>query len=653
MTGRDLDHPFLTTPVPVRPRPTFLGRSSMRARTAFFALFGLAGLVLYGGLAMYANDRVATALLGLERAQTLTARSGAVERAHSDLRALERRFLVTRDSQLSPQIRSRLDAVSRDLDDLAAHPDADQLERAISTLREGLVQYDQHLENLASEGLSKGGFAGVIDDRTHALMPRLEQADDPQMIQLLGRINQAGSEAVLTGRAEALEALETTYDQLSARVDASTLGRVGKSAVSDLLEEHRSAMIQLVTIRVGQEAARARFEDIQAYVTPSLNALRQVSDEVLAERFDKAEEARLLATAAIAGGGLLVVLWTLVLGLVLMRSIVRPAQALGDAAAALQGGNRTVGIPALGNEDAIGDIARALEDWIAAMAERDHTAQDLDHTRAKLDQAIERADERDQAALKLSSDLEAAEIKIKEYIQDTEEMEALLNEIAQEQEASTQAAASSSSSATTPSSNIPLPVPLAVPLPVVEDGSVAGASQHLASMSQQASRAISEVERTDDLVKSLNAASAKLDVLGGHIVDLRDQMNLFIFGAQQAKQTTGPDGSVQFVRQLPKRLDMTDADTRGRLEKVRQALISAQHAYAECRQNVGEVSRSAQGLADLVSSDAKEATERLREQSQQLEKMLDDVIGRMEENSGQTNDANQDGPREIQKPDAG
>ena len=121
-----------------------------------------------------------------------------------------------------------------------------------------------------------------------------------------------------------------------------------------------------------------RLDEIFDYVGPSLENLVRLADEGLAEAA-LAEEQRW----AVAGGlmplsPIVIGLLFLALALALGRSIAPPLARVAEAASSIGDGDTTVFLPALGNRDEIGEVARALQGLKECWAEIDRLSGEYD-----------------------------------------------------------------------------------------------------------------------------------------------------------------------------------------------------------------------------------------------------------------------------------
>ncbi len=625
MADRDYDHTYLALRRPTYASRTFLGGTRLSTRTGMFVIVGLLAVMVYAGLIVHVNDRVSAAHLGLERAQNLSTLVTAIARGQAALQTDEKRYILTRDTVAAQDMRGLLDEQSRILDALGAHADAGDLSRPIATLKDGLVQYDQHLSELVgSLSGNPAAAGGALRDADQALSPRLAASGRRGLPELLSRVNQLGSEMVLTGDPVHLVDLQNAYKQLAARVEDAGLPRGDLAAITDLLARHQDAMMALITARVGVNEDAQRFDDILTYIAPSLTALTSVAGELIGERWEALTAARKFAAASLVGGGAAIILWVVTLGLIVMRTITRPVQALAEAADRLARGDRTVMIPGRGNRDAVGQLARAFDDWMAAMADAEHLRQDLDHAQAKTLQAVETMEAEARRAQAAADDAEVLRRTLADYRREMDEMENLLAEFAEDQ--ANQA-----------------PVPALAKAQALAQSQVQAAaaggeaalgkvSDHLSQVSRQASAAIIDVELTDTLIRNIAAAREQLDGLGGHVVAVREEFNQFLFGRPNtpggAEAAADDDKTVALNGGAVRQASLKDPESRARLAAIRDAVDRAERALGACTREVEHVTDTAQRLAASASDEARLATDQLAAQSDYLRALLDTLAHR-------------------------
>jgi methyl-accepting chemotaxis protein len=303
----------------------------------------------------------------------------------------------------------------------------------------------------------------------------------------------------------------------------------------------------------------------------------------------------MLARKMLAGGGLGALLLLATIALVLMGSVTSAVRAVSAAAMRLAGGDRGVVIPARGNVDAVGVLARSLDAWMDNMAEVDHLRADLEATRARLEQALAAA------AVADEDEPEPAVVPVAPVVPP---------------------------GAATGTSLVPVDES---PSP----DSIVGVSQQLSSVSKFLTTAAVDVERTEALMKGVEDANAKIEELESIVVGLRDQTNLL--AVRTAVTETRPDlGGENLVLFSPDQKVATGASEKSddagtaRFDSLRQGIDRAEATIEATRAALDRVNEIGRDIASTASAQALEATQRLLAQSEHLQDMLDGLLSRIQ-----------------------
>jgi methyl-accepting chemotaxis protein len=188
--------------------------------------------------------------------------------------------------------------------------------------------------------------------------------------------------------------------------------------ISDLLDEYRQSLGQLVDNAKSIDELVAEMADSAAAITSGSNAMKAdlLSDQQRLENESDAtvhETERLVALLA-AGGFVLGGLLALMLG----RGISRPMIAMCKAMRELAGGNFDVVLPGLGRKDELGEMAGAVEEFklqAIAKAERDaaaHEAQNRASGQARRAELIRFADNFEAAVGAIVSNVSASAVQL-------------------------------------------------------------------------------------------------------------------------------------------------------------------------------------------------------------------------------------------------
>lgn len=593
---------------------TFLGGMRLATRTGLFVLAGVVALAAAGAAFFYADQEVTVALGEQAKAQRVANLVHRAERELERARAQERIYLVKADPAVLDQLEKAVGRAGAALDALLRLPEPEGLKSHLATARDALAQYAAQFQKAVE---AEKSLATQADDgprarlraATQNLQTKLRSAALANLADRVGR--QAQKAEMLKGPIAdpdiALFRLE--YEAIAERIQESQVADKDKPPIRELVNAHRAALAAVLEPKMAAAAEAARLDEIFAYLAPSREAIVEFADKAAAVTpagFERQRDRIRLVVAGAAGAALLLVV---LVGLVMLGSVAGGVRAVAFAAGRLAGGERGVVVPARGNTDAVGAIARALDAWLDNLAEVDHLRAELEETKAKLEQAIERA-------------------------------------LEQAPESERPPAADSGRGTgpparyESPAPELPL-APADAPWPPArrEPLSVSGASQQLAQASRSVSSAALDVERAEALLRALDEASEKVDALDAAVSSIRDQANLLAFGAAARGPGSEPAAD-NLVMLAPELVAKGGADAAGEtaelyLDDIREATERADETMGAVRRALEDVNAIAHTIAATASSEAIEATSRLLHQSERLQGMLDDLVARIQPGAGE------------------
>lgn len=586
---------------------TFLGGLRLGARTFLFWVTGLAVLIILGGFFMHVDQRVAAAMddwrVAREASILITRTQFGLARAE----ALEKKYVLEKKRGLADEFSSELMRVGTALDTLYEFPQTDIIRQHIATLRDGLEQYGQQFTLLvtAEEALDLTTTAGSglrLETLTSQLRNIFNSTGFVNLSNQIVRITRQGSETLWSGGRERLTEIRERYRTLFASFNASKTPAAEKTKLEKLLQAHQRELMSIINRRFVLERERRRFGEILAYVAPSTDALSKFSTELdLSASMQLVRErdfARYFVGSAIA----IIFLWFLVVGLLLMHSIVSPLQALAFTAARLANGDHGTLVPARGNFDETGQIARALAKWIDDLVKADMLRCELEKVRALLEFTLAEADSRVRVEQEpFEGQLERADPGAE--LQTAPTLQSLAD--------------------------------ITYAADLAGSGSISSVSQKLAHFSQHLTTATSDVERTELLIRSLGEAISHIEILGGLVKSVYDQANLLIVSSPSpGNAQLKPETLIPFSSADSKAADgapFNDLVSDNRLDRT---LESTDRTLQTLRTTMDSINAIAHEIAMNASEQALTATKKLLSQSQHLQNMLDDIMTKIEPNTG-------------------
>jgi methyl-accepting chemotaxis protein len=613
----DYEHQFLDLKGEGMDDRTFLGRTSLSARTTMFVMVGIFALIALAGIFIYVDQRLAGAINDARHARDIGQLTGRVEAGIARARSLEKVFILDKQPALAESFAIEIDAVEAALDGLVQFPEAAAQRQHIATLRDGIAQYDQQFGEFvrAEEALgltTETGLSHRLHATSQALVKGFTEAKMANLADQIIRIDREGQETLRSTSEQGVTEIKERYKALQAFLDASRLPAKRKADLGNMITAHETDMLTMLNSRFALERERGRFGEITAYMDPSLDSLIDFSADLATGAARRLDRAQAFSRYMIGGSTVAIVLWFMFAGMILLRSVFGPVRGLADAAARLAGGDRGAPIPARGNIDATGQIARALDKWADDLVDVDMVRRQLEQTQSKMENVAQEAERKAHAAAEAAKAAILADLEAPEPPPVPEPEPEPEPEIPAEAQAQRRP-----------------PPPPPEPRYDLAGGPISTVSQQLTHFSEYVSAAAHDVERTEALVRSLSEATQQIDLLGSLVTAMRDQVNLLAFRSSP-RDYGGGENLVHFnADERPATGGFDDPVSAGRLDAIRETTERAERALQGVRHSVDNVSVVAQDIASTASHQAMEATNKLLAQSQYLQNMLDDIMTRI------------------------
>ncbi len=605
---RNLDHEFLDLSAGDQVDRTPMGGLRLAQRTRLFFLSGLAAIVAFAGMYVYVDQRLTQEFDAWAQAEKMARLVQALETGIANARSEEKTFILKKDPLIAESFKINLESVSEALDRLQRMPESVTLRQHLSTIRDGLAQYDQQFAKLINSekelGLADGsGLSSKLKDATEDLQAKFSTAGYANLAGQVTRINQEGQETLLSGYKKGVEEIQKRYGTLATFLEETKIPEKNKETLQDLLKRHETYLLAMINARFAFKEEAQRFDDILAYLAPSTSAISGFAEKTSAAKAAELAEARKLVRIAVGGGSAVILVALVFVGLMMMRSMSTSIRALAAVAGRLSDGDRTVNIPGRGNSDATGVVARALDRWLANLADLDNLRLELDQTRLRLEKALAESESKAMEAA------EAARI-------------ALLSDETEE------AAGAASGRGEAPGR---MQAPLGPEdAGLVTGGPISSVSRQLASFSEYVTAAANDVERTGALIKGLEEANGQIEEMSSLVTSIRDQTNLLAFRSTPKE----PDADNVVIlsgddKELIEDDTFSDVDMVKRFDAIRDATDRAERTAQAVRNTMSDVNQMARDIAATASEQALEATSKLLSQSEYLQNMLDDVISKI------------------------
>ncbi len=610
---------------------SFMGGTRLSTRTALFFFVGVLAMVAFAAMYFHADQRLSLALNTWKNAQRVAGAVTELSRAIDDVRVFDARVRESGDPIATQGHRRAVDRVGVALDTLQRIPQADTIRDPIITTRDAFANYSSEfsviIERRAKLGVNpNAGLNGerqIIATKIRELMNANGLSALLAEFDILDASPDADPPPV---EAEARLAVGESYENLGRLLERSTVSDDVKQSIIVELQRHAAVVAAILDVKAEAEEDIQSFDDILDYVGPSLRAITDFSEQFGRAAPAAFESEHFQVRQLVVIGSIAILAFLILFGILMLRSISKPVRRLAEATLQLADGDRALSLPLRGNQDSIGDLARALDKWL------DHLAE-IDHLRAELDDARMRA--------ALGAIAEAVEKPLEDEIPEpdrdlpTAEDEPDLSLPAKDGETETPETTPPPVSEEPPS--MP-PMPTLPPEPTVQPSSVMAASQaasqisspigsaskQLSQFSEFVTDAARDVERTETLIQALSDTTRHITELESCVAMIRDEANLLVFRTPNRPSSQDDETLVY----LPGGEQQPSQEGR-RFDTIRQAVNRAERLIIAARGSLDTVNVVAQEIASTASSQALAATNKLLSQSEYLQNMLDDLVHKL------------------------
>lgn len=643
----------METPIASPADKSFLGSFSAGARTWLFFIACILATIAFGGLFYYADQRMDEAIQEMQRGSRIDELVNNVERGTYSLQARQRDFLLTRNTEIADGFSADLADISAALDELFAYPEAQPLAQHVTTIRDGLVQYDQQFQSFINTereiGIgSESGLTAQLRQTSVALRAVFRETGNTNLINQIERIDQQGEETVLSGSKAGVEEIRKRYEALIAFVEVADVNETAKRRIDELLKAHETQLLAMINARFELSGESRRFEELFEYFVPSLVGLAGFAERMRIETAANVRNTQLLTRYTVLAGSAAILVWLFFFGLVLMKSLTGPARRIADAGERLKNGAPNILIPAQGNRDDFGRIARLLDGWADTIIEAEQLKRDLERTQDRLDRTVLDAE----ATQAISSDaqrlIDAAEQRAREAEAVARDAEAAARATEADAQAQVQAHIQAYNQAAPQDEYADEETyeyeqeyeqpPLSETAREIREteivgGPISSVSQRLENFTQYVTAAANDVERTEALIGGIDQLTNLVDDIGELVVSIRDQTNALAFqnpGRDALRDRTSADDDtlVPFAED-GRRVEAERAYSK-RFDALRDSTSRTERLALQIKETLDGINEIARDIAETASYQALEATNKLLSQSEYLQHMLDDILTKVQ-----------------------
>ena len=613
---------------------TFLSGIRLNSRVILFVVIGILSLAAMGGVFFNAEQRLRIALDSLTSSYHIANLSFRVETAILALNSDSQNFLISKKTIYAENYSKRSSEAAILLTNLQRLPAASDGQMMLKTLIESVTKHATHFQNtlqiqsLIGTGKDKGLAAktAISGTKLHTL---ISATRNRKLVNEINALRKSEIKLQEPTSPEDAQNIMRAVKNIRQSLIASRLSSSVKRVINNRITPYASDLEGLAQTRLGQIREIARMGEVNIILGQYLKALVTFT-KTLSKSARKNFKTKQTEIRNIVAGGsaFIIVLFTLV-GTILMRSIVRPVKYLAKAAMQLAGGDESVTIPAIENQDETGEVAIALTYFRENMIEANTLRKELEYYLRDADQRNE------------YQNLEALTVEA------TAEQTTPEDDVTAELNVGTLSDLPILNSDATP----PEPSQKLRETEVLEDTPldlrvtqqnqderdetlqstpISEASQLVAQSSQSASSAARDAERCDVMINGLSGALKKIKDIELLLESINDHMSLLAVQTAITNETGSDDPDAVITR--PK--SPSDGNQRqnpnefvtDNLDTLQNGTKRAIRAIRQVGQTIQEVNQVALEIAAEASNDALDAATMLLHQSENLRGMLDGLL---------------------------
>jgi methyl-accepting chemotaxis protein len=299
-----------------------------------------------------------------------------------------------------------------------------------------------------------------------------------------------------------------------------------------------------------------------------------------------------VAQLTVAAGGLVL---GLVLAFFIARGILRPLVGMTTVMSRLATGDYAVEVPARGNADEIGDMARAVEVFKQNGIETVRLTAQQETERAAKERRAERLD-----TLTRAFEAKAGEL-VGQVSAASTELQATAQSMTSTAGQATHQATNVAAAAEQASANVQTVAVAAEELAA----SISEISRQVAQSAKVASRAQEDAKRTDNVVQALAEGAQKIGEVVGLISNIAGQTNLLALNATIEAARAGDAGKgfavvASEVKSLATQTAKATDDIAGQIAQIQTATKDAVASIQSIGKTIGEISEIAAAIAAAV-----------------------------------------------------
>ena len=602
-----------------------LGGLRLATRQNIFLIFGLIAIIFSITSSYFLYQKFEKKALSWDRSHRISLLALGIDAKISAIKDQQRKILQNNNIEAIEKLKSNLNIIANELKVIRDYNVSEPAAPIIATLRDGLVQYDDALNELLALRSGLKFYDKAIDlaeiQRVMSLLRgKLYKLGFLLLYDQVSEIDLKAWDVLYLQSPEGIGEITKLYDQF--RINFEKKSKIGseQKKISDLVGLHEKALLGFLKDRLRLRETKQQFDDILTYMQPSIEKLRGFSRDFHISSKENYDELLERAGLIWLASALTIILIMLAMGLLFIRSMINGIRILANCSARLAAGESEAIILGTGNVDATGHIARALIKWSDDLGDMVQVRQDLLETRRKLANTLQESDRKASATVEAAKVAIIAEVAADNPISGGKSF--LTNNLFGKENSESNKVVSNISQVKSPDS---------LGRNLSKLGPISLASKDVAQFSGFVASAAVDVERVETLIQALEEASIKISLLN-EIISLVSKQ-AYLIERNEIENNNSDDKKSMQVSERDSGDGQNENIYHRNLESfnsMSQAASKAETTLQDLDKSLGRIRGLANQIASAASVHALDATKKLLSQSEHLQKMLDNIIKKIE-----------------------
>jgi methyl-accepting chemotaxis protein len=576
-------------------------RFNLSARVALGYIFVLTSLVVVAAGGVLELRSASQGFGAFSHSSKDAIRLLSVDRSVAAIRPNVENFAQKGDDASLARIREIQSSLSQNLKS-ALDEEADPSSKAaitqlIEIIGAYFADFDKMSEARKSIGtLPENGSQGALRKSVHAIEEKTKAAKAQGLSILMLTMRRHEKDFLLRGDAKYIASLTETAKAFGDALEVSTFSSEEKDATKVLLASYVKdftdlANASLTVKKLVEESLNPKGVEFAKKVSEAVGAKKQAMETIDAETAGGIAFGIKLSSML----GIAATLLGALLSFLISRSIVLPLKSMTQVMMRLAGGDKSVEIPALGNTDEVGDMARAVLVFKDNMIKAERlAAEQAAHGQEQVSRAkhIQQAAEVFDATISATiSEASGAAERLATTAEGMSAIAAQTNQQAADVASASEEALRSVETVAAASEQL--------------SSSISEISRQVTQSAQVARTAAEEASHANEMVQSLAEAANKIGEVVNLINDIASQTNLLALNATIEAARAGEAGKgfavvANEVKGLANQTAKATGEISQQISSVQKATDEAVAAIAGIAKVIGNVNEISSSIASAV-----------------------------------------------------